>query len=96
MLETILKTHLVRRGWGISSAVWPPAYPLVGFIGLAVDTSRGYVVRAKISNALDAAALASAHSVGTTHFQADVEQYFYANFPKWIHGLPMSRSIRRR
>ena len=60
--------------------------PLVCFIGLAVDTSRGYAIKSRVSNALDAAALASIHSVGTEYFEGDVQQYFDVNFPQGYLG----------
>ncbi len=55
--------------------------PLVGITGLAVDTARGYLLKARLSQALDAAALAG----GRVYFQpqrdADIQMYFDANFP---------------
>ncbi|MEX0922646.1 MAG: pilus assembly protein TadG-related protein [Rhodovibrionaceae bacterium] len=55
--------------------------PLVGVTGLAVDTGRGYLLKARLSQALDAAALAG----GRVYFQAqrdgDIQMYFDANFP---------------
>ena len=35
-------------------------FALVGFTGLAVDLGRGYVIKANLSKAVDAAALAAA------------------------------------
>jgi Flp pilus assembly protein TadG len=58
----------------------------VGFIGLATDSARGYMVQARISDALDAAALAAAHEVGTADFQPTLEMYFNANFPPGFLG----------
>ena len=58
------------------------AIPLIGAVGVGTDAGRGYMVRAKLSQALDAAALAGAHkTTNTTEMEADVRQYFKANFP---------------
>lgn len=56
--------------------------PLVGIVGLATDVTRGYLVKSKLGDALDAAALAGAHEVlSGTNFQSDIEMFFAANFP---------------
>jgi Flp pilus assembly protein TadG len=61
--------------------------PLLGFLGLAVDAGRGYLVKARLGDALDAAALAGAQVVfDDVQFQHDVEMYFYANFPRGFMG----------
>jgi Flp pilus assembly protein TadG len=56
--------------------------PLLGFLGLGVDTARGYMVRARLSQALDSAALAAGRSNAD---QASAEEkgktVFKANFP---------------
>ncbi|MCK6453615.1 MAG: pilus assembly protein TadG-related protein [Alphaproteobacteria bacterium] len=57
--------------------------PLVAIVGLSVDAGRSYMVRARLSQALDAAALAGGRSVGdNANVQADVTKYFNANFFK--------------
>nr|WP_298683466.1 pilus assembly protein TadG-related protein [uncultured Dongia sp.] len=53
----------------------------IGCGGLAVDTARGYMVKARLSQALDAAALAGAKSLGSGHVKEDIEMFFEANFP---------------
>ena len=55
--------------------------PLVGTLGLATDTARGYLVKARLSQALDTAALAGAKVYYSTTRDADVKKYFQANFP---------------
>ncbi|WP_020591179.1 VWA domain-containing protein [Kiloniella laminariae] len=65
--------------------------PLVGMVGLGVDAGRGYVVKARLSQALDAAALASAPYVNdTTRLKEEFENYFYANFPKDFMGAEIT------
>lgn len=56
--------------------------PLVGFVGLSTDAARGYLVKARLSQALDASGLAGAQSTfDTSLLQADIQKYFNANFP---------------
>ncbi len=61
--------------------------PLVGMVGLGIDTGRGYIVKTRLSQALDAAALAAApYADDTTKLQATFEKYFDANFPEEFMG----------
>lgn len=55
--------------------------PLCMAVGLAVDTARAYAVKSKLSQALDAAALAVGSSSGTAaELQALGQKFFDANF----------------
>ena len=56
--------------------------PMMGFVGLATDAARAYVVKARLGDALDAAGLASAHEVYASDFETQVTEYFEANFPQ--------------
>jgi Flp pilus assembly protein TadG len=53
----------------------------IGCAGIAVDTARGYMLKARLSQAIDAAALAGAKSLGTGHVKEDITMFFNANFP---------------
>jgi len=55
--------------------------PLVGLSGLGVDGARGYFVKAKLSQAVDAAALAGGRDIFSDDLQAEIDKYFFANFP---------------
>ncbi|MEX2407788.1 MAG: pilus assembly protein TadG-related protein, partial [Rhodovibrionaceae bacterium] len=55
--------------------------PLVGTTGLAIDTARGYLLKARMSQALDAAALAGGRVFFQPQRDADIQIYFDANFP---------------
>lgn len=56
--------------------------PLLGFMGLGVDTARGYMVRARLSQALDAAALAAGRQPSDTKKAEEIAKtVFKANFP---------------
>lgn len=69
-----------RRG-GIQILLGLALIPLMGGIGLAIDASRGYLVKARLSEAVDAAALAGARSLHLDTWQEDVNRFFAANFP---------------
>jgi Mg-chelatase subunit ChlD len=56
--------------------------PLVGFVGLGTDAARGYLVKARLNKALDAAGLAGAQNVyDTTLLEQDIQMFFSSNFP---------------
>lgn len=59
---------------------------MVGAIGLATDTARGYMVKARLSQALDAAALAGGREIFSPTRDADIEMFFKANFPPGFLG----------
>lgn len=55
--------------------------PLIAFVGLAVDTTRGYLVKSRLNQALDAAALAGGRVFASPTRDDDIRMYFKANFP---------------
>ena len=56
--------------------------PLLGFMGIGVDSARGYMVRARLSQALDAAGLAAGKQfTNETKAREAAEMVFKANFP---------------
>lgn len=69
-----------QRG-GTAVFVAAAIVPLVGFMGLAVDTTRGYVVKSRLGSALDAAALAGGRVYASNRRDDDIRMYFKANFP---------------
>jgi len=64
-------------------------FALVGFTGLAVDLGRGYVIKANLSKAVDAAALAAARGIGEgeSAARAMANNIFNANFPNGYLGV---------
>lgn len=54
---------------------------MVGAIGIATDTARGYLVKTRLSQALDAAGLAGGRAMFSPNRDADIQMYFNANFP---------------
>ncbi len=69
-----------QRG-NVAVIVGAAIIPLVGALGLATDTARGYLVKARLSQALDAATLAGGKVYFSTQRDADIKKYFVANFP---------------
>ncbi|WP_085904066.1 pilus assembly protein TadG-related protein [Kiloniella majae] len=62
--------------------------PLIAMVGLGVDVGRGYVVKARLSQALDASALAAApYADDVVRLQAEFTKYFDANFPSDFMGV---------
>lgn len=64
--------------------------PLVGFLGLAVDATRGYLVKARLNQALDAAGLAGGRVIFADTRDADIQMYFNANFPPGYMGATVT------
>src|ERR1700730_12652386 len=62
---------------------------VIGCVGLAVDVGTIYMIKARITSAVDAAALAGGRSVNfandvataTSNFTTTANQFFTANFP---------------
>ncbi|MGH7002764.1 MAG: pilus assembly protein TadG-related protein, partial [Alphaproteobacteria bacterium] len=56
--------------------------PLLSFVGIGVDASRGYLVRARLSQALDSAGLAAGRwTFSTAKAEEEANMVFQANFP---------------
>src|SRR5713101_8302112 len=68
--------------------------PLLLCTGLAVDLGRGYLVRATLAKAVDAAALAAAHNITGDPSQAQArsvaQNMFNVNFPPGFLGASPS------
>ena len=62
------------------------AVGLVGCVGIAVDTSVAYNVRSKMAAAVDAAALAGARAWASPNRDADIQNFFSANFQAGYMG----------
>ncbi|WP_146208874.1 pilus assembly protein TadG-related protein [Azospirillum sp. TSO22-1] len=62
------------------------AVPVMGLAGLSVDAARGYMVRSRLSAAIDAAALAAGRVIDTADVQGDAKMYFRANLPNGYMG----------
>ncbi len=60
--------------------------PVMGFVGLVTDAGRGYLVKARLADALDAAVLAGAQVTDLTALQSEIQRFFDANFPPGYMG----------
>lgn len=54
---------------------------VVGFLGLATDAGRGYIAKARLGQAVDAAALAGGKAINQPWRDEEIRKYFDANFP---------------
>ncbi len=61
---------------------------LVAAAGIALDAGRGYYLKARLSQAVDAAALAggSSYVAGSSDYEAQIQKYFAANFTDGLMG----------
>ncbi len=64
--------------------------PLIAGIGIGVDSGRAYLLRARLSQALDAAALAGGRVMYESTRNADIAMYFDANFPQGFMGATVA------
>ena len=78
-----------RRG-AIAILLGLALIPLVAAVGLAIDSARGYLIKTKLSYAVDSAGLAAASSVGSPDFAAELQKYFDANFPPGYLGATVT------
>lgn len=64
--------------------------PLVAFTGLAVDTGRAYLVKARLGQSVDAAALAGGRVFFEPTRDQDIEMFFRTNFPPGFMNAAVS------
>ena len=64
--------------------------PLIGAVGIATDTARGYLIKSRLQSAVDAAALAGGRVYYDDTRNADIQQYFSANFPSGYMDATLS------
>lgn len=70
-----------RRG-AIAALAAIAAVPLIGMTGIGIDAARGYMLKQRMGQALDAAGLAGGRAVFSASFSADVSKFYYANIPQ--------------
>src|SRR5262245_38234786 len=78
-----------RRG-SVYVFVGVAVIPMLAAMGIAVDGARGYLVRSRLSQALDAAGLAGARVFDAASRDSDVRMYFNANFPTTSYQATLS------
>ncbi|WP_181905315.1 vWA domain-containing protein [Aestuariispira insulae] len=64
--------------------------PLVTIVGISVDVARGYMVKSRLSAALDAAALAGGRAFYLDTRDDDINMFFDANFPEGYMGAKVT------
>ncbi len=83
-------TRFNRDNRGVSAVIIAfLAIPIFGAIGLSIDLGRAYVLKSKLSTALDAAGLAVGRNIFAptdAEIYADAQKYFDANFPSGFMG----------
>lgn len=78
-----------RRG-AVAVLVAAGVVVLTAAVGLATDAARGYIVKARLSQALDAAGIAGARVMFSPTRDADIRMYFDANFPPGFMGATVT------
>lgn len=66
---------------------------MVGVVGLATDAARGYMVKARLGQALDSAALAGGREIFSPTRDADIQMFFDANFPPGFLGATITGPV---
>jgi Flp pilus assembly protein TadG len=95
-LKSSYRRFLRGEGGAIAIYFGLSAIVFVGVAGLAVDAARGYLVKARLSEAIDAAALAggkalqSTSNSDSTKVKADALAFFNANFPNGAMGATVA------
>lgn len=66
------------------------AVPMVAFVGMGTDAARAYLVKSRMSSALDAAGLAGGRRFFSPSRDAEINMFFNANFPAGYMGATIS------
>lgn len=66
------------------------AVPMVAFVGMGTDTARAYLVKSRMSSALDAAGLAGGRRFFSPNRDAEIEMFFRGNFPSGYMNATVS------
>ncbi len=101
-MKSIFVTKLLNRCQGqVVVVVAVSLVALIGMVGLAIDSGRGYGVKAKLSSAVDAAAIAGAMALSQgasdsergTAASAAALKFYNANFPNDYLGAILNPPI---
>ena len=83
---TALRCLLVEQRGAVAAILGLAIIPLFAVLGLAIDTGRGYMLKSKLSYAIDAAGLAGGRAFETDLREEDIAMFFEANFPTGYMG----------
>ena len=80
---------------GVTAVAFAMAIPVViGTAGMAIDVSNAYLIKQRLSHAVDAAALAAAASANSTaDINATVQEFFELNYPSDRIGAPYNVQV---
>lgn len=67
--------------------------PLVTVVAIGIDVSRAYIVKSRLSSALDAAALAGGRAFYLAHRDDDINMLFSANYPDGYLNSTLSNMV---
>jgi Flp pilus assembly protein TadG len=77
-----------RRGT-MAAVMAVAAVPIIGLAGVGIDTARGYMLKQRMSQALDAAALAGGRAVYSPSRDADIQKFYFANIEQGYLGATL-------
>lgn len=82
ILKSLIARFLGDHHGGVAMIVGLSILPLAALLGLAIDSSRGYMVKSKLQGAVDAAALAGgkAHSQQQDNAPEEARMFFDSNY----------------
>lgn len=92
---TALRSYIVQTT-AATAVLFALVVPVViGSVGVAVDMSTAYMVKKRLSHALDAAALAAAAAGGSdAEVNAKVQQFFNQNYPSYKIGSTFDLKVQ--
>ncbi|MBL6946980.1 MAG: pilus assembly protein, partial [Rhodospirillales bacterium] len=64
--------------------------PLIGFVGIGTDSARAFMVKSRLSSAVDAAGLAGGRAFFADTRDEDIVMFFNANFPAGYMGATVN------
>lgn len=81
-----LRGFAADRAGGVAIFMAVAAVPLLAIMGIATDTARAYIVKSRLSSAVDAASLAGGQNFFAAHRDDDIRMFFATNFPPGYLG----------
>ena len=89
-MRNLMRRFAADRSGAVAILVAGGIIAFVGFIGLATDAARGYMVKEKLSEALDAAALAGGRVMNSPNRDADIISSSTPTFHPTTSAPPMA------
>ena len=80
-LKAMLSSFMVNQAGSAMVMLALSMVPLITVVAIGVDVSRAYMVKSRLSSALDAASLAGGRAFYMDHRDQDIHMLFDANFP---------------